>query len=728
MATFTDIVSKQREKGEGIGSSLATAFSERAKERLDPRNYLFKKKGLLTALLPGLKGYQAGGEKLKGEKSEGLGSAEEILNTIADRLGDLKTQFRMVAKNSIVLPQMARDTNLVKRNIVKLVKLMGETEEKNTDNFFKNSSKRESEYESAMKAGKPTPNKKGEEKENKSLFRKILEFIIGTVGFLFKSLISIIPDLVGGLKKLSSVIGTILSIASNFGLLKMAGRVLPSLGKGLLLAGAGAATAMGLRKALPAAIPHVQKEEKILSSHGTVGDKVKAGQLAAEKERELATKAEKSLAGKTVSKTATEGVKKGLWGRFLAYVERKSPQLFARIGKKLAVAAALMAIPIVGWVAAAIDIGFTLWTAYEIYQLWKEFTNEEESEIVANNKPLLDKNKYDNPPKPVEAIPPGAKAPPPAGNAPASAPAAGSVPNEQRQSKPYPAGIRMDSGNENRPSMVIPTAENAKATSSLASKMRKGDTFSHPHEPGTDILAQKIMSNVPEFAQFTGFNDKFHQQNHPRSKHAKGLAIDFVTKGGAKTQDAAVKKIEKMMTDAGLKPNEYLVQSEILGKTPHATGDHVHVEFKDEKVAEKFRANTTNSGMVASAYARNPNAPSTQLAAAPAPAPTAAAAPAAAASTAARSVPPSVAAPASVSPTPPSAAAVAPKSVKLNTVSQTNMDLSKQSISSSGSPIINNVVNNNSGGGGGGGTTVVAGANLYDKDLVDLFMDSLGTA
>jgi len=169
MATFTDIVSKQREKGEGIGSSLATAFSERAKERLDPRNYLFKKKGLLTALLPGLKGYQAGGDKLKGEKSEGLGAgAETILNTIADRLGELKTQFRMVAKNSIVLPQMARDTNLVKRNIVKLVKLMGATEEKNTDNFFKNSSKRESEYESAMKAGKPTPNKKGEEKENKS--------------------------------------------------------------------------------------------------------------------------------------------------------------------------------------------------------------------------------------------------------------------------------------------------------------------------------------------------------------------------------------------------------------------------------------------------------------------------------------------------------------------------------------------------------------------------------
>ena len=700
MATFTDIVSKQRDKGEGIGSSLATAFSERAKERLDPRNYLFKKKGLLTALLPGLKGYQAGGEKLKGEKSEGLG---EGVDAIVDRLGELKQQLRMIAKSSLVLPQMARDTSITKQNIKKLVRAQGDTPENNSEKaFFFNAAKRESIYENNMKAGKPTPSKKEEGKEDKSLFRKILEFIIGTVGVLFKSLISIIPDLVGGLKKLSSVIGTILSIASNFGLLKLAGRVLPSLGKGLLTAGAGAA-AVGVAKGLTSARPPspMTMEEK-----GKYRANRAAGMTAEEAKKQSQgfksmSRSADAIAAKAASKTATEGVKKGLWGRFLAYVEKKSPQLFARIGKKLAVAAALMAIPLVGWVMAAIDIGFTLWTAYELYQLWKEFTNEEDSETLPNNPPVLDKSKYDNPPKPIELTPPDSANRP--ANAPAPAAAGGGVPNEQRQSKPYPAGTRMDSGNENRPSMAFPTAANAAATSSLASKMKKGDTWAHPHQPGTDILAQKIMSGVPEFAQFTGFNDKFHQQNHPRSKHAKGLAIDFVTKGGAKTQDAAVRKIEKMMTDAGLKSGEYLVQSEILGKTPHATGDHVHVEFKDEEVAEKFRTHSMNAGMVASAYAKNPNAPSTQLAATPAAAPAAAA-----------SVTPAVA---------PST----PKSVNLSAASQTNRELTRQPISSSGSPIINNVVNNN-GGGGGGGTTIVSGANLYDKDLVDLFMDSLGTA
>ena len=698
MATFRDIVAKQREKGEGIGSSLATAFSERARERLDPRNYLFKKKGLLTALLPGLKGYQAKtGEKLKGGESGGMGAgAEAILNTIADRLGELKTQFRMVAKNSIVLPQMARDTNLTRQNIQKLVKMQGGEASNKADMFFKRAGDRESQYESAMKAGKPTPNKKEEKKEDKSFFRKMLEFIIGTVGTLFKSLIAVIPDLVGGLKKLLGVIGGILSIATNFGLLKMAGRVLPSLGKGLLAVGAGAATAMGLRKSLPAAIPNAEMEGKTLTSRGTVGDKVKAGQLAAEKERELATKAEKSLAGKA----ATEGAKKGLWGRFLAYVQRKSPQLFARIGRKLAVAAALMTIPILGWVAAAIDIGFTLWTAYELYVLWKEFTDEEESESLPNNPPLLDKSKYDDPPTPIEDF-----APLEAGN-PARAP------QELGYGPGFKAPVTKSDYEEiarkkaNRPQRLAQrqsavTPENAAATNSLTSKMKKGDTSAYAHAPGTDILAQKIMSSVPEFGQFTGFNDEFHNEKHKNSQHTKGLAIDFVTRGGAKTQGAAVKNIEKIMADAGLKPSDYLVKSEILGVTPHATGDHVHVQFQNEAAAEAFRTHATNAAMIPSAYAAIPGQKPTQAVAPPA-------APPAARST-------------------PAVAAVIPKSVKLAGASQTNMDLARQSNAGGVNPVVNNVVNNNNSG-GGGGPTFVASANLYDKDLVDLFMDSLGTA
>jgi hypothetical protein len=64
--------------------------------------------------------------------------------------------------------------------------------------------------------------------------------------------------------------------------------------------------------------------------------------------------------------------------------------------------------------------------------------------------------------------------------------------------------------------------------------------------------------------------------------------------------------------------------------------------------------------------------------------------------------------------------------MQLNDASQMNRQLMMPISNNSGTPVVNNVVNNN--GGGGGGTTFVASANLYDKDLVDLFMDSLGTA
>jgi hypothetical protein len=163
MATFTDILREQRKSGQGLGSSIKTAFGERAKERLDPRNYLFKKKGLVTALFPGLKGYQAktGAEKIKEGKSGGLGGegAEVILNSMNSNLSFMKSQLKIVAKNSIVLPQMARDTNITKRNIQNLVKLFGGKAEFNQDMFFQNRKKRESQYKTNTKEKTPKASK-----------------------------------------------------------------------------------------------------------------------------------------------------------------------------------------------------------------------------------------------------------------------------------------------------------------------------------------------------------------------------------------------------------------------------------------------------------------------------------------------------------------------------------------------------------------------------------------
>lgn len=69
---------------------------------------------------------------------------------------------------------------------------------------------------------------------------------------------------------------------------------------------------------------------------------------------------------------------KTVWGKFLAFVARKSPQLWGKVALKLAQAGTLATIPILGWVGAAIQLGFAFWTAWELYELWKEFSNAED--------------------------------------------------------------------------------------------------------------------------------------------------------------------------------------------------------------------------------------------------------------------------------------------------------------------------------------------------------------
>jgi hypothetical protein len=226
MATFTDIVKKQRKSGKGIGRSLLTAMSERAKERIDPRNYLFKKDSAITALFPSLGGYQAktGAEKLKSENSGGFSeSAEDILNSMDRSLNLLKSQMKMVAKNSIVLPQMARDTNITKRNIQQLVKSLGVKPTYDNDMFFQNRNKRESQYQNAIKEKKPTKEKKLEEKEKKGFFATLLDLIkdfIGPIIMMIKDaameFVSGIMNSVKGLGFLALLLGPEAALAAGF--------------------------------------------------------------------------------------------------------------------------------------------------------------------------------------------------------------------------------------------------------------------------------------------------------------------------------------------------------------------------------------------------------------------------------------------------------------------------------------------------------------------------------
>jgi len=103
-----------------------------------------------------------------------------------------------------------------------------------------------------------------------------------------------------------------------------------------------------------------------------------------------AVASKKAAPVKKVAKAATNKV----WGLFVKFLEKRAPKLMLKIGARLASAGALATIPIAGWVAAAVSIGFALSTAYDIYQLWKEFSalSDAEKELAANTPSKLAKD------------------------------------------------------------------------------------------------------------------------------------------------------------------------------------------------------------------------------------------------------------------------------------------------------------------------------------------------
>ena len=122
MATgrLTDIVKARRESGEGVASSLAGGFKERLKEKFDPRRIL-PQGGLLTALFPKLRAYQSksiSDKNLKSAVSESDASKTQPL------FESINFNTKIIAKNSMALPLIQKDTNLISQTLKKIVKTM----------------------------------------------------------------------------------------------------------------------------------------------------------------------------------------------------------------------------------------------------------------------------------------------------------------------------------------------------------------------------------------------------------------------------------------------------------------------------------------------------------------------------------------------------------------------------------------------------------------------------
>jgi hypothetical protein len=149
MANLSNLVSYRRNRGEGVTSSLFGAAKDRLKERFDPRQ-LINQQGLMVALFPGLKKYQgktSGGSRISGKSIQ---DSTINISEIKPTFQSIQSNTRITAKNLSVLPSIHRDFNVIRQNIVKLLKLEKIDARTKADMFFKSAVQRESLYESEL--------------------------------------------------------------------------------------------------------------------------------------------------------------------------------------------------------------------------------------------------------------------------------------------------------------------------------------------------------------------------------------------------------------------------------------------------------------------------------------------------------------------------------------------------------------------------------------------------
>lgn len=148
---FRDILKKQRQSGKGLISSIASASNKSMLESIDPRNKIFKKGSLLNSLFPNVKGYKAEGDKPLASAITSTQTPVAVFAELSSKLDRVADKLDVVGKNTMVMPLMMRDSNIMRQSLVKLVKLSGGTQRDKADRFFQTSKDRESLYESQFK-------------------------------------------------------------------------------------------------------------------------------------------------------------------------------------------------------------------------------------------------------------------------------------------------------------------------------------------------------------------------------------------------------------------------------------------------------------------------------------------------------------------------------------------------------------------------------------------------
>jgi len=155
MANRLASILEQEYKTKGLVGGTASAVGKAAKEKLDIRNALFSGEGIGSVIGTKIfgKGYSATKrEKTGTQKSTSPESLSSALSSgESPVLQEMNANMKLTAKNSMSLPMMARDMNLMKLNIFKLVKSFGDKPNTNkTDMFYEKSKIRDAAYNNTI--------------------------------------------------------------------------------------------------------------------------------------------------------------------------------------------------------------------------------------------------------------------------------------------------------------------------------------------------------------------------------------------------------------------------------------------------------------------------------------------------------------------------------------------------------------------------------------------------
>ena len=124
-------------------------------------------------------------------------------------------------------------------------------------------------------------------------------------------------------------------------------------------------------------------------------------------------------------------------------------------------------------------------------------------------------------------------------------------------------------------------------------KLKQGDVQAEGSkiDPKIIELAQQVQANMPNFAYFSGFNDKFHQEKSPSSSHTTGRAMDFALSKQPSVEEG--KEITKWLKSMGAS----VAIDEYNNPSAKATAGHIHAQIPG--YADGGLASTPQIAMVA---------------------------------------------------------------------------------------------------------------------------------